>query len=95
MPVQKVRIPISGIRSGTPNTTWPPWSSKAIRVEAIGVFAAPANTVGSYGQFTRVASIYETPTLLLVTPSGEVKPPIMGLADGFSIEQAIDEKTQP
>jgi hypothetical protein len=55
---------------------------------------APASEVGSYGQFTRVASIYQTPTVLLVTPAGVVKPPITGLTDGFSIEQAIDEKTQ-
>ena len=61
----------------------------------IAVRVAPASAVGSYGSFTRVASIYQTPTLLLVTPSGEVKPPITGLTDGFSIEQAIDEKTQP
>ena len=61
----------------------------------IAVRVAPASAVGSYGSFTRVVSIYQTPTLLLVTPSGEVKPPITGLTDGFSIEQAIDEKTQP
>jgi hypothetical protein len=55
----------------------------------------PADQVGAYGSFTRVASVYQTPTLLLVTPRGEVKPPITGLTDAFSIEQAIDEKTQP
>jgi hypothetical protein len=51
--------------------------------------------VGEYGSFTRVTSIYQTPTLLLITPSGEVKPPITGLTDAYSIEQAIAEKTQP
>ena len=55
---------------------------------------ASADEVGTYGSFTRVASVYQTPTLLLVTPTGEVKPPITGLTDGFAIEQAIDEKTQ-
>jgi hypothetical protein len=56
---------------------------------------APANAVGTFGSFTRVASVYQTPTLLLVMPNGEVKPPITGLTDGFSIAQAINEKTQP
>jgi hypothetical protein len=61
----------------------------------IALRVVPADEVGVFGAFTRVASVYQTPTLLLVTPSGEVKPPITGLADAFSIEQAIDEKTQP
>jgi len=61
----------------------------------IALRVAPASAVGSYGSFTRVASVYQTPTLLLITPTGEVKPAITGLTDGFSIEQAIDEKTQP
>jgi len=56
---------------------------------------AAGEHVGEYGSFTRVASVYQTPTLLLITPSGEVKPPITGLTDAYSIEQAIDEKTQP
>jgi len=56
---------------------------------------AAANQVGTYGAFTRVASVYQTPTLLLVTPTGEVKPQITGLTDAFAIEQEIDEKTQP
>ncbi|HEX4564258.1 MAG TPA: hypothetical protein VH115_07345 [Solirubrobacteraceae bacterium] len=56
---------------------------------------AAANQVGTYGAFTRVASVYQTPTLLIVTPTGEVKPQITGLTDAFAIEQEIDEKTQP
>jgi hypothetical protein len=59
----------------------------------IALRVAPANQVGVYGSFTRVASVYQTPTLLLVTPGGIVKPAITGLTDAFSIEQAIDEKT--
>jgi hypothetical protein len=61
----------------------------------IALRVAGANQVGAYGAFTRVASVYQTPTLLLVTPTGEVKPPITGLTDAFAIEQEIDEKTRP
>ena len=56
---------------------------------------ATGEEVGEYGSFTRVSSVYQTPTLLLITPSGEVKPPITGFIDAYSIEQAIAEKTQP
>jgi hypothetical protein len=59
----------------------------------IALRVARADQVGAYGAFTRVASVYQTPTLLLVTPTGEVKPPITGLTDAFAIEQEIDEKT--
>jgi hypothetical protein len=61
----------------------------------IALRVAAGNEVGQYGSFTRVASVYQTPTLLLITPSGEVKPPITGLTDAFSIAQAIAEKTHP
>ncbi|HET9470408.1 MAG TPA: hypothetical protein VFO24_04840 [Usitatibacter sp.] len=55
---------------------------------------ASAKQVGAFGQFTRVASIYQTPTVLLVTPGGVVKEPITGLTDAYSLEQAIDEKSK-
>jgi hypothetical protein len=61
----------------------------------IALRLATGEQVGEYGSFTRVSSVYQTPTLLLITPSGEVKPPITGFTDACSIEQAIGEKTQP
>jgi hypothetical protein len=53
---------------------------------------ASASEVGTYGSFTRVSSIYQTPTLLLVSPSGKVSQPITGLVDVFAIEQALAEQ---
>jgi hypothetical protein len=63
--------------------------------ERIVLRVAPASKVGSYGSFTRVATVYQTPTLLVITPGGHIKPALTGLTDAFSIEQAIDEQARP
>jgi hypothetical protein len=53
-------------------------------------FEARADQVTSFGTITRGVQVYETPTLLVVNPSGQVTA-ITGLTDAFAIEQAIDE----
>jgi hypothetical protein len=63
--------------------------------ERIVLRVAPASEVGSFGSFTRVAAVYQTPTVLVVTPGARIKPALTGLTDAFSIEQAIDEQSQP
>ncbi|HXN39841.1 MAG TPA: hypothetical protein VN892_17540 [Solirubrobacteraceae bacterium] len=53
-------------------------------------FEARADQVTSFGTITRGVQVYETPTLLVVNPNGQVTT-ITGLTDAFAIEQAIDE----
>jgi hypothetical protein len=53
-------------------------------------FEASADQVTSFGTITRGVQVYETPTLLVVNPHGQVTT-ITGLTDAFAIEQAIDE----
>jgi hypothetical protein len=53
-------------------------------------FEARADQVTSFGTITRGVQVYETPTLLVVNPHGQVTT-ITGLTDAFAIEQAIDE----
>jgi hypothetical protein len=69
-------------------------ASRHKRAERIVLRVASAGKVGSYGSFTRVASIYQTPTLLVIRPGGHIEPAMTGLADAFSIEQAISEQAQ-
>jgi hypothetical protein len=59
--------------------------------EKIFVKIARASEVASFGSFTRKVQIYQTPTILIVNRSGQIAPPVTGLTDAFSIEQAIDE----
>ncbi len=53
-------------------------------------FEARADQVTSFGTITRGVQVYGTPTLLVVSPHGQVTT-ITGLTDAFAIEQAIDE----
>ncbi len=61
--------------------------------ERVVLRVARASEVGSFGAFTRVTAVYQTPTVLVVTPGGHVKPALTGLTDAFAIEQAIDEQS--
>jgi hypothetical protein len=56
----------------------------------VAVFAAGASQVGSFGSFTKAVQVNQTPTIVIVTPRGQAQT-LTGLADVFSIEQAIGE----
>jgi hypothetical protein len=56
----------------------------------IAVHVAGAKQVGSFGSFTRVVQVYQTPTILIVNKRGQASA-LTGLTDAFSIEQAIRE----
>ena len=51
---------------------------------------ALANQVNSFGSITRDVQVYQTPTLLIVNPKGEVTT-VTGPTDAFALEQAITE----
>jgi hypothetical protein len=61
---------------------------------SVVVHVAPANQVGSFGSLTRAVGVYQTPTILFVNARGRTMT-VTGLADAFSIEQAIAEARQP
>jgi hypothetical protein len=56
----------------------------------VAVHEASASQVGSFGSITRDIQIYQTPTLLIVNPKGQVTT-LTGYTDAFAIEQAIAE----
>jgi hypothetical protein len=56
----------------------------------LAVHEARAKQVGSFGSFTRVVQVYQTPTILIVNKRGQASA-LTGLTDAFSIEQAIGE----
>jgi hypothetical protein len=56
----------------------------------IAVHDARADQVGSFGSITRTIQVDETPTILIVSKGGQTTT-LTGLADVFSIEQAIGE----
>jgi hypothetical protein len=51
---------------------------------------ASASQVNSFGSITRDIQVYQTPTLLIVNPRGQVTT-LTGYTDAFSIEQAVAE----
>jgi hypothetical protein len=58
--------------------------------ERIALHESTASQVASYGSFTRAVQVYQTPTLLLVSPRGRATV-LTGFTDAFSIEQALDQ----
>jgi hypothetical protein len=52
-------------------------------------YASPAE-VGAYGTVTRSLQILQTPTILVISPSGKTKT-LTGLADAYAIRQAVTE----
>jgi hypothetical protein len=56
----------------------------------IPVHEARAGEVGSFGTITRSVQVNETPTMLIIAPNGNTKT-LTGLADAYTIQQAISE----
>jgi hypothetical protein len=60
------------------------------RNRGIAVHYASPGEVGAYGTVTRSLQILQTPTILVISPSGRTKT-LTGLADAYAISQAIKE----
>jgi hypothetical protein len=56
----------------------------------VSVHFALANQVNSFGSITQAIQVYQTPTLLIVTPKRQVTT-LTGLTDDYSIKQAVAE----
>jgi hypothetical protein len=56
----------------------------------VAVHTAAAGQVGSFGSITRDIQVYQTPTLLIVNPHGQVTT-VTGYTDAYSLEQTIRE----
>ncbi|HEY2768635.1 MAG TPA: hypothetical protein VGI76_10270 [Solirubrobacteraceae bacterium] len=54
------------------------------------VHTASADQVGSFGSITRDIQVYQTPTLLIVNPRGQVTT-VTGYTDAYALEQMIRE----
>ncbi len=60
----------------------------------LAVHYAHASEVGQFGTITRSLQILQTPTMLVISPSGNTKT-ITGLTDAYAIQQAISEARHP
>ena len=60
----------------------------------IAVHYASPSEVGAYGTVTRSLQILQTPTILVITPSGRTKT-LTGFVDAYAIRQAIKEARKP
>jgi hypothetical protein len=81
---------------------WNPHSSDDVAVEGqvkavahtlgrhVAVHTAYASQVNSFGSITREIQVYQTPTLMIVNPHGQVTT-LTGYTDAYAIEQAIVE----
>ena len=56
----------------------------------IAVHYSSPEEVGAYGTVTRSLQILQTPTILVISPSGRTKT-LTGLVDAYAIRQAIKE----
>jgi hypothetical protein len=56
----------------------------------VAVHTASPSQVGSFGSITREIQVYQTPTLLIVNPRGQVTT-LTGYTDAYAIEQSIAE----
>lgn len=56
----------------------------------VAVHTAAADQVGSFGSITRDIQVYQTPTLLIVNPRGQVTT-VTGYTDAYALEQTIRE----
>ena len=56
----------------------------------VAVHTAYASQVNSFGSMTRGIQVYQTPTLMIVNPHGQVTT-LTGYTDAYAIEQAIAE----
>jgi hypothetical protein len=57
---------------------------------SVAVHYAQAGQVNAFGSITREIQVYQTPTLLIVTPNRQVTT-LTGLTDHYAIEQAVAE----
>jgi hypothetical protein len=57
---------------------------------AIAAFFSSASQVASFGSITHAVPVYQTPTILIVNPRGQVTS-LTGLTDAYAIEQAVEE----
>ncbi len=57
---------------------------------SVAVHFAQANQVNSFGSITRDIQVYQTPTLLIVTPKRQVTT-LTGLTDAYAITQTVTE----
>lgn len=57
---------------------------------SVAVHTSAASQVGSYGSITRDIQIYQTPTLLVVNPHGQVTT-VTGYTEAYALEQTIRE----
>jgi hypothetical protein len=57
---------------------------------SVAVHTSAASQVGSYGTITRDIQIYQTPTLLVVNPHGQVTT-VTGYTEAYALEQTIRE----
>jgi hypothetical protein len=57
---------------------------------SVALHTALARQVDSFGSITRDIQVYQTPTLLIVNPHGQVTT-VTGYTDAYSIEQAVAE----
>jgi pilus assembly protein FimV len=60
------------------------------RNRGIAVHYASPRELGAYGTVTRSLQILQTPTILVISPSGKTKT-LTGLADAYAIRQAVTE----
>ena len=56
----------------------------------VAVQSATADQVGDFGSITRDIQVYQTPTLLIVNPHGQVTT-VTGYTDAYAIEQTVRE----
>jgi hypothetical protein len=59
----------------------------------LAVHEAHASEVGSFGAITHSLRVFQTPTMLVIAPSGSTKT-LTGLVDAYAIQQAIKEARQ-
>ncbi len=81
---------------------WNPHSSDDVAVEGqvkaaahtlgrhVAMHTAYASQVNTFGSITREIQVYQTPTLMIVNPHGQVTT-LTGYTDAYAIEQAIAE----
>lgn len=84
---------------------WNPHSTDDIAVEGqvkavahtlgrhVAVHTAYASQVNSFGSITREIQVYQTPTLMIVNPHGQVTT-LTGYTDAYAIEQAVAEASK-
>ena len=56
----------------------------------VAMHTAYASQVNTFGSITREIQVYQTPTLMIVNPHGQVTT-LTGYTDAYAIEQAIAE----